>query len=281
MKWKIVADSGADIRHLDSFSDNIAYEVVPLILNIGTETFYDTPDLDIPHFLSQMENASQASTSACPSPETYAEAYRGSDNIICFTLSAGVSGSYNSASLAKEIILEENPSAHIHIFDTHSAGSEMDILILKAAELIEEGLEFDVLIEKLETFHQDTNVNFLLQSVDNLAKNGRLPKFVAQMIGFLGIRLIGKRSEQGTIELAQKSKGNKRAMNALLEEMKKNGYQGGKVIISHVLNEELSLDFEEILKTAFPNSEIMIIPCSGLCSFYAERSGLIIGYYCK
>lgn len=281
MKWKIVTDSGADIQHLDSFSENIAYEVVPLLLNIGTETFYDTPDLDIPHFLSQMENASQASTSACPSPDTYAEAYRGSEHIICFTLSAGVSGSYNSASLAKEIFLEENPSAQVHIFNTHSAGSEMDLLILKAAELIGENKDFDTVIKELEIFHQNTNVNFLLKSVDNLAKNGRLPKIVSQMIGFLGIRLIGKRSDKGTIELAQKAKGNKRALKALLEEMKKNGYQGGKVIISHVLNEELSLDFEEILKNSFPNSEVLIIPCSGLCSFYAERSGLIIGYHCK
>lgn len=278
MKWKIVADSGSDIRELDGLNQEVSYEYVPLMFNIGTKVYVDDETLDMKGFLDAMENESSASSSACPAPNAYAETYKGADNVIVFTLSSNLSGSYNSASLGKELILEQNPEANIHIFDSLSAGSEMNILVRKAAELISEGLEFDELVQKMVAYHKKTNIAFLLESVDNLVKNGRVNRIVGQMIGLLGIKLIGQRSEDGRIELAQKSKGTKRAMRTLLSEFDNKKFNGQVMEISHAMNPESAEQLKKEVLAKYPQAKIRIVEMSGLCSFYAQRSGLIIGF---
>lgn len=278
MKWKIVADSGSDIRELDSLNQEASYEYVPLMFNIGTKVYVDDETLDIKGFVDAMENESSASSSACPAPNAYAETYKGADNVIVFTISSNLSGSYNSASLGKELILEQNPEANIHIFDTLSAGSEMNILVRKAAELINEGIEFDDLVQKMTAYHEKTNIAFLLESVDNLVKNGRVNRIVGQMIGLLGIKLIGQRSEDGRIELAQKSKGTKRAMRTLLTEFDNKKFNGKVMEISHAMNPDSAEQLKKEVLAKYPQAKIRIVEMSGLCSFYAQRDGLIIGF---
>lgn len=278
MKWKIVTDSGSDLRSIEHLTKEIDFEVVPLMLNIGDEVFIDEPSIDIENFMDKMEAETEASSSACPGPSTYADAYRGAENVICFTLSSGLSGSYNSASLGKDLLLEENPLLNIHIFDSRSAGGEIDILILKAVELIQANNTFEDVVEKLHHYHASTTVNFLLDSVDNLVKNGRINKLLGQMIGLLGIKLVGKRSLEGKIELAHRAKGTKRAMKLMFQQMQEEGYQGGKVFIAHVLNRKAAEDYAALINSTFPQAEILIETCSALCSYYAQRKGLIVGY---
>lgn len=278
MTWKIVSDSGADIQSISDLSPTIQYERVPLILNIDNHIFTDDHTLKIGQIMDRMEATKIAATSACPGPDAYAKAYEGADNILCFTLSANISGSYNSAVLAKEMVLEKNPHANIYIFNTHSAGAEIDLLIYQAIDLIQQDLDFETVISKLEAFHRSTHTNFLLESVDSLVKNGRISKIIGQMIGLLGIRLIGKRSPEGTIELAQKAKGTRRAMKAMLEEMKHNHFDGLELVISHVLNPDGCQDFANLVRQHYPQVKVTTLACSGLCSFYAQRHGLIIAY---
>ncbi len=281
MKWKIVTDSGADIRSIKHLSNEIDFEVVPLMLNIGEEVFIDTPSIDIDRFMDAMEAEAEASSSACPGPSVYADAFRGAENVICFTLSSGLSGSYNSACLGRDLLLEENPDLNVHVFDSRSAGGEIDLLIYKAVELIQSSLSFEETLEKLTTYHSATTVSFLLDSVDNLVKNGRVNKLLGQMIGLLGIKLVGKRSLEGTIELAHKAKGTKRAMKLMFQEMQNQGYKGGRVVIAHVLNQQTAENYSKVISAAFPQAEIIIEACSALCSYYAQRKGLIVGYETK
>ncbi|MBK0348253.1 DegV family protein [Aerococcaceae bacterium zg-ZJ1578] len=278
MKWKIVTDSGANIRLNSQINEEVGFEVVPLLINIGTELFIDNDLEKIPYLMDTMESSKLGSSSACPAPDTYAKAFADADNIICFTLSSGLSGSYNSAMLAKETVLEQDPTKNIFIFDSLSAGSEVDLLINKAIELATSDVDFDNVVNLLKAYHEKTALLFMLESVDNLVKNGRLNKLVGSMIGLLGIRLIGERSEVGQIEVIHKSKGSKRALKLLLEELKQKGYDNDKIIVSHCLNETIAEEFKTLVLAQYPQADIEINQTSGLCSYYAQRGGLMIGY---
>lgn len=277
-KWKIVADSGSNILEFTAPDNAFAYESVPLMLNIGTDVYVDNKDLDLNTLLDAMEKERTASSSACPSPNAYAQAFEGAENVLCFTLSSGLSGSYNSAMLGANMLKETHPDVNLHIFDTLSAGAEMDLLVHKAFDLAQTGISFDEMVRTLKEYHQHTDIVFMLESVDNLVKNGRLSKLVGSMIGLLGIRLIGIRTAEGKIELATKAKGTKRAMKSLLEEMQKRGYQGGKVIVTHCLNPESADNFRQLILEQYPQADISILTMDGLCTYYAQRNGLLIGY---
>lgn len=278
MKWKIVTDSGSDIRQIDNLGDDVAFEVVPLMINIANKVYIDDENIDLEDLIDASEKEKTASSSACPAPSAYAQALEGADNVICFTLSSNLSGSYNSASLGRDMFLESKPDKNVFVFDTFTAGSEMNLLIRKAVELAKEGVEFDELVQQLKDYHTKTNVNFVLESVDNLVKNGRVSKIVGQMIGLLDIRLIGKRSDDGQIELAHKSRGIKRALNTLLKTMKQNKYQGGKIEISYNTSIEVALTLIDKIKAEFPSADINLIKMSGLCTYYAQRNGMLIGF---
>lgn len=131
MKWKIVTDSGSNLRKIENLPEEIDFDIVPLILTLNNEEFIDNAEIDTEEVVKKMEEAKNPST-ACPAPGVYAEKFKGADHVICFTLSKEVSGSYNSAKLAKEIALENNPNAKIHIFNSKSAGGEIDLLIFKS-----------------------------------------------------------------------------------------------------------------------------------------------------
>lgn len=278
MKWKIVTDSGANIRFDNKISDTIGFQLVPLLINIGTQLFIDDSLDKVEELMDTMEASKLGSSSACPSPDAYAKTFMDADNVICFTLSSNLSGSYNSAILARDLVLENYPEKNIYIFDSLAAGSEMDLLIIKALELVKQDLSFNQVIEELNTYHQTTNIIFMLESVDNLVKNGRLNKLVGGMIGLLGIRLVANRSETGTIEIIHKSKGTKRALKTMFDELLSRGYQGGRLVLSYVLNEDNANDFKTLVLNQFPNAEITILPTSGLCSYYAQRGGLLVGF---
>ncbi|MBD3949191.1 DegV family protein [Tuanshanicoccus lijuaniae] len=278
MKWKIVTDSGANSRLNPQITQEVGFEVVPLLVNIGTELFIDNDIEKVSELIEKMENSKLGSSSACPAPDTYAKAFADADNVICFTLSSGLSGSYNSALLAKETVLEQDPTKNIFIFDSLSAGAEVDLLINKAVELVTSDVEFDNVVELLKAYHNKIGLVFMLESVDNLVKNGRLNKLVGSMIGLLGIRLIGERNAVGQIDVIHKSKGLKRALKTLVEELTRNGFDNGKVIVSHCLNETVAQEFKTLVLAQYPQATVEINQTSGLCSYYAQRGGLMIGY---
>lgn len=277
-KWKIVVDSGSSIRELDTQNKDIDFDIVPLMINIGNEVYVDNSELDIADFLTKLKESKQTTSSACPSPEVYASRFTGTENIICFTLSSELSGSYNSASLGKDLALENNPDTNIYIFNTRSAGSEMDLLARKAVELVDDTISIEDMITKLNEYHENIDIAFLLESVENLVKNGRVSKLVGQMIGLLGIRLIGNRTPEGTIQLAHKSKGQKRALKTLINELQAKGYNGGKIEISHVLNEDIAKAFSDEIIKIYPEADITTRVTSALCSYYAEHNGMIVGF---
>lgn len=278
MTWKIVTDSGCDLRSLESQSKELQFERVPLTLQIGTEIFRDDDGLDIDNMMATMYQSSKAATSSCPSLDAFLQAYKGVDNVIAVTITGTLSGSHNSARLAKNDLLEDYPNANIHVIDSLSASGEVDLIVLELERLINLGLSFEEVVERITAYQEKTRLIFVLAKVDNLVKNGRLNKLVGKVVGLLNIRMVGQASKEGTLELLQKARGQKKAVSALVEEIQKAGYKGGKVYIAHANNPKICEQISEKIKAIYPDAVIQTGRTSGLCSFYAEDEGILMGY---
>ena len=164
------------------------------------------------------------------------------------------------------------------MIDSLSAGGEVDLIVRKLNHLVAEGLDFDQVVNAITSYKSKTKLLFVLAKVDNLVKNGRLSKLVGTVVGLLNIRMVGEASKTGTLELLQKARGQKKAIKAAFDELLKAGYAGGHITIAHRNNEKFIEQFSELVREKFAQASIEVLPTSGLCSFYAEEGGLLMGY---
>ncbi|WP_105207292.1 DegV family protein [Streptococcus suis] len=280
-KWKIVVDSGCDYRQLKNLAPDTEFISVPLTIQVGGQAFVDDANLDIDHMMEVMEASKSAAGSACPSPQAYQAAFEGAANIIVMTITGGLSGSFNAARVARDMYVEEHPEVNIHLIDSLSAGGEMDLIVDEINRLIATGLEFEGLVQAITTYQENSKLLFVLAKVDNLVKNCRLSKLVGTVVGLLNIRMVGEASSEGKLELLQKARGHKKSVVATFEEMKKAGYNGGRIVMAHRNNDKFFQQFSELVKSTFPNAIVDQVATSGLCSFYAEDGGLLMGYEIK
>ena len=278
MKWKIIADSGCDYRSLDNLAPDTEFVSVPLTIQVGDTIYTDDAQLNIDQMMEEMYATTTASKSACPSPDDYMKSFEGAENIVVVTITGTLSGSYNSAEVAKKIYLEEHPNTNIHVINSLSAGGEVDLIVRKLNQLVAEGLDFDQVVDVITTYQSKTKLLFVLAKVDNLVKNGRLSKLIGTVVGLLNIRMVGEASKTGTLELLQKARGQKKAIKAAFDELIKAGYAGGHTTIAHRNNEKFIEQFSALVREKFAHAMIEVLPTSGLCSFYAEEGGLLMGY---
>ena len=278
MSWKIVVDTACDFREIPNKAENVVYERVPFTLQIEDKIYIDTLDMDIDEMMKAMYASSEPAKSACPSPDGFLSAYRGAENIIVLTLTGGLSGSYTSAIVAQKMLKEEDENVNIHVINTLSAGGQNDLFLLKINELIKEGLSFDQVVARMNEYQKNTKLIFALEKVDNLVKNGRLSKLAAAVVGLLNMRMVGEASKEGTLHLLHKVRGEKKAVAAVVDEMIKAGYKGGRAVITHRNNENICKKIEEKLSEKFSNIEFISVPTSGICSFYGEEGGMLLGY---
>ncbi|NYS49498.1 DegV family protein [Streptococcus danieliae] len=278
MKWKIIADSACNYRQLEHLAPNTTFESIPMYVQVGDKTFADKVNLDIDFMMEVMYASEQASKSACPSPDQYLQAFGDADAIFVVTITGALSGSNNAARLAREIYLETHPDAKVHIIDSLSAGGEMDLLVYQLNEYIKQGLTYPEILVAIEEYQKQSKLIFVLEKVDNLVKNGRLNKIVGKVVGLLNIRMVGQASSKGELELLQKARGNKKAVSTTWAEMKKAGYKGGRIHIFHRSNPNFVQDLSKLIHAEYPQAEIHSLPTSGICSFYAEEGGVLLGY---
>lgn len=278
MSWKIIADSSSELKTLENLAPDASYQRVPLTIQVDDRIFVDDENLDIDEMMEVMYASSKAAASACPSTEAYLQSYQGADKIFVVTVTGTLSGSFNAARVAAEMYKEDHPEAQVHLIDSKSAGGEVDLLVLELNRLIAQGLSFEEVVAAITAYQERTKLLFVLAKVDNLVKNGRLSKVIGAVIGLLNIRLVGQASDEGTLEMLQKARGHKKSVSTAYEEFLKAGYKGGKIVISHRNNDKFVEQFSDLVHAQFPAAEIVVLLTSGLCSFYAEEGGLLIGY---
>lgn len=276
MRVKIVTDSGSSMHVLNG----VDFASVPLKIMTNEKEYVDNIDLDVSVMVDDLSTYKGRSGTACPGVGEWLDAFEGYDEIFCITITSVLSGSYNSAMTAKQQFEEENPGKKVYVVDSYSAGAEMKLHIEKLKELILAGKDFETICTEIEEYKKHTALLFSLESLHNLANNGRVSSAVAKMAGIIGIRIIGD-AEGGQLHPTDKCRGEKKAIPTIFANMKKLGYQGGKLLIDHCFNEKAAITLKNIVQEEFSDAEVVISPTGGLCSFYAEKGGLIIGFEVK
>lgn len=276
MKIRIVADSSADLVT----TEDKRVVSVPLKIMTDSKEYVDDENLDVRKMTDELATYHGKSGSACPGVGDWLDAFEDADRIFCITITSNLSGSYNSAMVAKETYESENPDKKVCVIDSLSTGPEMKLIKEKIEELLAEGKSYEEICDAVAQYQKSTYLVFMLKSLTNLANNGRVSPAVAKIAGVLGIHVMGIASEVGTLEQKGKSRGEKKAILSVWKQMKELGYKGGKVIIDHCFNEEAAKQLAEMIKSEFANAIVKISTTGGLCSFYAEQGGMLVGIEC-
>lgn len=272
---RLIVDSSANT--LSDPARNL--EVVPLTLTFGEENLLDDENLNISDFLTKMEVNQEAGKTAAPSIQRWLDVLDGAEQAIIVTITSGMSGTYSSALQARDIYLESHPLAKIIVVDSRSAGPELELIIEGIEEMLQDPkLRFADLESKIAEYRTKTSLLFLLQSLRNLSLNGRVSPAVAKLAGLLKINLIGTASVDGDLKPLTKARGMKKALKELVKQMEENKYQGGRVIIDECENLTDAEKLKELILEKYPEAKITIRPMRGLCSFYAERGGLMVAF---
>ena len=274
MDFKIVADSSANLRSFDG----IPFASVPLKIVTAEKEYVDDAALDTAVMLADLAAYKGKSGTSCPNVGEWLEAFGDAERVFAIAITSNLSGCYNACVQAKAVYEETPPGRKVCCLDSLSVGPEMALTVEKLKELIDAGLEFEQIETEIREYMKRTHLLFMLESVDNLAKNGRVNPLIAKAVGFLGIRIVGKASDVGTLQQLHKCRGEKKGLEKILEEMKDHGFQGGKIRIAHCFNESGAKALLELVQSKYPDIEATIIPMTGLCCFYAENGSIMIGF---
>ena len=264
---RLVADSSCDLLTLSGMD----FVSVSLTIRTETEEFRDDAALDVDGMVRALRDTNGRSYSACPNVADWEEAFGGCGDVIAFTITSGLSGSYGVACAAKESCEERDPSRRIQVFDSLSAGPEIALLIEKAAAELRAGANFDTVCNVLKSYQSQTHLLFALESMHNLAQNGRVSKLAATVAGVLGIRVVGQASAEGTLEMLGKCRGARRTLEFLLRTMERLGYRGGRVIAR---TRCLRRIFAPSCYTSFRRRTLKAIRCGGCAATMPSAAGL-------
>lgn len=276
--FKIVADSSCDLTSLAHLSSDLQFGRAPLRILVGDTEYVDEAGLDTRAMMDAVYAFKGKTGSACPSPEEYADHCRSADETYIVTISSNLSGSYNSAVLARDLVLAESPEKKIHVFNTFTAGPELSLIVEEIARLASSGLPFEMVCAEVERYMQRTTLLFQLNSLENLTKNGRVSKMAGMTAKLLGIHMIGIASDVGTVQPLHKCRGTEKTYRLVLQEMRERGFTGGRVILGHAFQEKGAEMIKNMILEEFPSARITVMPLSGLCCYYAEEGGLLVGF---
>lgn len=278
MSYKIVCDSCTDLS--DELKMNSNFCVVPLILHVDGRDFIDDETFSQADFLKAMKESSNCPKSSCPSPEAFMSHFDDADDIYVITLSSQLSGSYNSACLAKDLYLEEHDSKNIVVIDSKSASVGQALIAMKIDELASKQLPFEEIVSQVETFRDEMGTKFVLESLDNLRKNGRLSNLQAFIANALNIKPIMGSTPEGSITKVDQARGMKKALAGMAKVISEDAIGSEHKIlgIAHCNNRERAeLVKEEVLRLK-QFKDVYIVDTAGVSSLYANDGGIVVCY---
>lgn len=274
MKFKIVSDSASNVLEFAG----VDFSGVPLKIITAQAEYVDDADLNVAKMVEEIKNTKGKSGTSCPNIHDWLQAFGDADRIFAVTITSNLSGSCAAARQAKEEYEQMHAGAKVCVVDTLSAGPEMRLIIEQLRHWIAEGKDYEEITQAVEVYAKHTHLLFSLESLTNLARNGRVNPAVAKIAGVLGIRVVGAASAEGTLQQLHKCRGEKKALETIFEEMKLRNFQGGKVRIAHCFNPEAAQKLEATILAAYPECDVQLEQTTALCSFYAEKGGLMVGF---
>jgi len=281
VKPRIISDSSCDLPKDFLEKDGIDFSLVPLKIIVGDREFIDDETLNTKELIAAMKAEKTATSSSCPSPEDFAAELRKNKESYVITMTSGLSGTYNSARVAKNMVLEEDDSLKISLFDTHSTSPVMILMVMKLRDLIKSGeMDFDTISEKLGLYLETLSLRFLLQDLSNLVKSGRMNRVAGAVATVLSIMPIFRSDEKGEIQLVTKARGIKKALSGLanMVEDKVQTQPQFPVVITHCNNLSQAEILKDLLEKRFDLKEIYIFPMHGLTTYYSNDKGLLMAF---
>lgn len=272
MRYQIVSDSSSNVFHIEG----VCYTTVPMKIIAGEKEYIDTQVLDVRCMVDDLKAYKGRSGSSCANAQEWLEAFGDADMAFGVTISRNLSGSFNAAEAAARDFAEAHPNSKIHIFDTLSAGPGQAMVVEKIAELVGRGLSFEEIVAGVREYQNHCHILFCLESMNNLARNGRVKPAVAKIASVLGIRACGD-AQNGQIVPTHKPRGQKKATEVLAAMIRERGFRNDSWLrIAHCFGEAQARALVDAVKKDFPNARYTIEPTGALCSFYAEEGGLMI-----
>lgn len=278
MKFKVIADSCCDTNK--EIRESREINLVPLTIQIGEKTYTDDKKLDIKELLSSMNSSEKAPKTASPSPGEFIREYEEAENIFVVTLSSKLSSTHDHAMMAKKMVLEDFPNKFIHVFDSLSASVAETLVSLKILENLKHEQDPPKIVEKTNEYIKSMKTFFVLESLENLIKSGRISSIKGKIASLLSIKPIMRGTEKGEIGLVENVRGSKRALKRLAEII---GEQGEKLEdrilgIAHCNCFEKALKFKEEVQQRYRFKDIIIVETAGISTVYANDGGLIIAF---
>ena len=278
MSFKIIIDSGSDLDR--EMEEHMNISTVPFKIDVNGKEYIDNEEFNMPDFLATMKASSEPIRTACPAPFDYEKALEEAeeDSIFVVTISSKLSGSYNSANIAKNAV-EEKSGKKIHVFDSKSASAGETCVVIKIQECIEKGMSFEETVETVENFINEMKTFFILESLDNLIKNGRIKKTAGLIANVLNIRpiMIGV---QGEISLFEMNRGFKKSLSKLADALGTvcSNFEERTLVISHVDALDKAMDFKKKVESLYNFKDIIVVHTRGLSSGYADNGGIVVAF---
>ena len=276
MDYRIIADSSCDLDEVLQKELNIS--LVPFKIDVDEQSFLDDQDMDISELILAMKNSPNPVRTSCPSPGDFVEEYKKSDNIFVIAISSQLSGTYNSAVLAKEMVKEEFPDKFIHVFDSKSASIGETLIAVKIKELIDEKLSNIDIVKKVDEYIEECRTFFILESLDNLIKNGRISKTKGLIANVLNLKPIMGSDDDGNIQLIENGRGTKRAFKRLVEIIGESGvkFEERVLAISHANALDRAKGLKNDIKDKYKFKDIILVEQGGLSTAYANDGGIVL-----
>lgn len=277
MSYKIVIDSCGELT--EEMRESGCFETASLTMQVDEYTIVDDETFDQKDFLMKVAASPNCPKSSCPSPDSYRKAYDcGADHIYAVTLSAELSGSYNSAVLGKNLYQEEHPQAKVYVFNSKSASVGETLIGLKIQECEEAGMEFEQVIETVERYIAGQNTWFVLENLDTLRKNGRLSRVKALVATALKIKPVMGATAEGEIIQLDQARGMNKALVKMVDFIVEKVERSEERIlgISHCNCPDRAKMLREVLAQRLPWKEIVVLDTAGISSMYANDGGVII-----
>ena len=277
MSFKIVVDSCCDLS--PQMLQDPCFVKVPLTIRVEDSTFVDDETFDQADLLWCMRQSEQSPSTSCPAPQAYLDAYQGAEDVYVVTLSALLSGSHNSAEQAKMMLEEDEPGVNIHVFNSCSAAAGEVLVALKIRELAASGMPFKHVVREVEQFIYKMQTMFVLETLENLRKNGRLTKLQAVITGALKIKLLMAGTPEGEICKLGQALTMKQALTKMVDKVASDPeHPGRKLVISHCNCLERAFQVKKMLEEKCRLSDILIVDAKGITTVYANDGGIVVAY---
>ena len=278
MSFKIIVDSCCDLTPAQLREE--CFVKVPLTIRVGSHTIVDDDTFDQGELLWRMKESETAPQSACPSPMQYLEAFDcGADDLYVVTLSALLSGSHNAAAQARSIWLEDHPGANVHIFNSCSASAGEVLVALRIQELAQSGMDFTTVVDQVSRYINEMQTYFVLETLDNLRKAGRLTRVQSIVTGALHIKLLMGATPEGEICKKGQAMSVKQALNKMVALMADDlKHVGKRLSIVHCNCLERAFYVKELAMKQCRFDEILVSDTGGISTMYANDGGIIVAY---